>query len=341
MNARMHVCTHTCTHARMHACTHACPLAHAHTPAHTHAHTNARRSARTCTHAHACTRMCTHAHACARTHIHTHTCTYTRTHAQAHMPARAQACGCAHPGSQTGGNKGGNGRREGNAPNFAWHKKPLAPFEQLSRLQSHSRAALVINFCDICQLLQGWEKFKKRLANGTKFVLLGDMTQDRGILSANWPGTNGQWFDIHENLANCFTLKVGTRVLRDFLGDPRLVCLRHVHSLLSWAGGQNFDHIFLQVLWITGQQAFTAHPKILSLPLGVLRPTRLKGFLRQGAIGGLPPSEELRTHLLADTVRYKGPLRQVAWRQALKAMHGKIFRIPRVPKLPLWIPLCG
>ena len=55
-----------------------------------------------------------------------------------------------------------------------------APFTEMNRFKNGSRAVLVFLQCDICQILAGWQSQSQDV--DTKFVLVGDMDQDSGVL---------------------------------------------------------------------------------------------------------------------------------------------------------------
>ena len=119
--------------------------------------------------------------------------------------------------------------------------------------------------CDICQILRGWAK--QRHLVKTKFILIGDMSQDHSVLSDQWKHVLPRSPDVLNNIRSC---GMPPRLLGHLLADPRLV------------------------LWVVASSQFTAHPKIIAVPLGLFHPQKVKAAMKK-RVG------KRRKHLVGDT----------------------------------------
>jgi len=180
---------------------------------------------------------------------------------------------------------------------FADRTLGAAPFDILRTANPAGGAIMALVQCDICQLLRGWQKHRDALPKSTKFVLLGDMSQDWSILSASWDVLKGKWFDLEVNLDKC---QIKKAALQSLLDDPRLT------------------------LWVTAQHAYQAHPKILSLPLGVFHPTWLKHAMRR-MVGTRRPT------LVGDTSVTSSSMRSAVSDLVRSKIGSALERIPPTP----------
>jgi len=173
-----------------------------------------------------------------------------------------------------------------------------APFHLIPK--NHPGGAILVQVeCDICQLLRGWQKHNKSVTS--KFVLLGDMSQDSSMLKKNWPNF-ARWNDVEQEEHGCGYGHHDTISVDKLLTDDRVV------------------------LWVTAQQTYSAHPKILSLPLGVFHPTYLDTFMRN-------MTRAARPNTVAVTAVHGVPQRAMITKTLEQTLPDKyLVKIPSPPK---------
>ena len=95
-----------------------------------------------------------------------------------------------------------------------------------------------------------------------------------------------------------------------------------------------YTFLFLDIYIIIGQHSFEAHAKLISLPLGVFRPDRLKKFLSSFASNG-----ELRKTFVGDTALTRKPLRVKAASIVQAKIQGRMRTI--TPPSPAYVSKYG
>ena len=139
------------------------------------------------------------------------------------------------------------------------------PEVRLKSVALHILCACLGCRCDICQILRGWAK-QGHLVK-TKFILVGDMSQDHSVLEVGWKNVQNAGPDIFRSIQRC---GLQGRLLDNLLADSRLI------------------------LWVVASSQFTAHPKIISVPLGLLHPQEIKAAMKR-RVG------KRRKHLVGNT----------------------------------------